>query len=381
MITGALLLCIALGSRATEVNQILEAWAGPRCYNATIEYQVWMPRSDDPVSYRISANQRPATSNPELLPIDYIIDWEYLSGSNPTHGFSAYTGGHHFRYNGHGRLKEYNLDSDSSAFHARNPAASVQRSAQFVSLLPAVAAIEMRELLDDSAWTTTVRGSKLTAEMRRDGSVVNRRSYTLDEDLMPRTMLIESNIGAVSEQTVEAKFKTESAGDCDPVTEAGLMARYPEIFDRYRTSNYNIHNLTGQPLPQIALNTPTGERYQHLLGDGFRRPTIIALLDPRGAASKKTVDELRTDVEKSGVGTDLIFAVTQPDIDLAESLLGPLREGEHHLIGARTWVAAIGATKLPVVLVCDSNAIVKNVIEGHNKDLPTVVIELLKNIN
>lgn len=373
-----LLLTAALHSAASEVADVLEAWSRPRCYNADVQYSVWMPQRDDPVKYNVKLSQCPPAGDVAILPCDYTIEWEYLSGETPTTGFSAYTDGNHYRYTGNGRLNEYHLDTDSMAFNASRPSASVQRSAQFASLLPAVAAIELTELLAGPDWVATIKENILTAEMMRNGSVVSRRRYILGNDSLPLSLLTESNIGSISEQSTEVVY-TPTGNDCVTVCEEALIKRFPDQFANYRQSNYSIANLVGKPLPLLTLNTPTGERYRHNRGDGFRRPTVIALLDAEAAPAPLTVQALRDAVDRAPIPADLILAVSQPDIDMTEQLLGALRPGEHHLMGARTWATDVGAPLLPVVIVCDNAGLVTKVITGHNQDLASIVIDALLN--
>lgn len=363
---------------ATDISEILDVWSQPRCYNATAEYSIWMPQRDDAVKYTIKLSQRPPAGNSALMPCDYIIEWEYRGGETPTIGFSAYTDGHHYRFNGHGKINEYDVKTDSASFHAKRPYASVQRAAQFVSLLPAAAALEISDLISDTAWVANIKENTLIVEMLHSRDVVNRRRYTLGPDSLPISILIENNIGAISEQSVEVSY-TPSNDDCNPVSEEMLSQRFPEQFAHLRPSNYTINNLEGQPLPRIALLTPTGERYLHNRGDGFRRPTIVALLDADNPTAPQTVNALRDAIGESSVPADLIFAILQPDIYTTEDLLGTLYPGEHHLMGARTWANDVGADQFPTFIVCNDKGFVTKVIVGENKDIIPIVIETLLN--
>ena len=73
--------------------------------------------------------------------------------------------------------------------------------------------------------------------------------------------------------------------------------------------------------------------------------------------------------------TDLILAFISNDIDAIEALTGPCREGEHILMSARGLARDCGVTATPVVIICDRDATVKEIVNGFNNDLSDVVIQ------
>ena len=150
---------------------------------------------------------------------------------------------------------------------------------------------------------------------------------------------------------------------------------YPEHFEKYRESNFRIENLRDTPLPTFTLPSATGERYAHQRGEGFRSPTIVALLDPDTSFSSDVVRDLRTAVDSSSVPADVIWAVTTTNADKAEEITGQIRPGEHLLLNARSLVRDCGAASLPVVIFSGTDGVVKNVLLGYNPDMVTVVLQ------
>ena len=104
-------------------------------------------------------------------------------------------------------------------------------------------------------------------------------------------------------------------------------------------------------------------------------PTVIAILDSDIGSAGATVDALRRAVDAMPMQTDVIFAFISNDIDAIEALTGPCREGEHILMSARRLARDCGVTAPPVVIICDRDATVKEIINGYNNDLTDVVIQ------
>ena len=88
-------------------------------------------------------------------------------------------------------------------------------------------------------------------------------------------------------------FALTGCSSSAPAAEEEIIALYPTIFDRYRTSNYSVETLRGEPMPGFALPTLTGERYMRNKGDRFPNPTVVALLDLRGVHEALVVVQYR----------------------------------------------------------------------------------------
>ena len=151
----------------------------------------------------------------------------------------------------------------------------------------------------------------------------------------------------------------------------------PEVFEKFRESNYRIENMRGLPLPSFSLPTVTGERYTRHRGDSFNAPTVVALIDPAVATSGETVKALREAVASMPMQVDLILAFTGSNIDTVESLTGAAGMGEALLISAKSLARDCGTSVFPTILLVGSGGNVENVILGFNNSLSQDVIQSL----
>lgn len=344
-----------------------------------------MPQLNDDVVYNISISQTPASGNPALLPYDYLIDWELTGRENPVKGFSAYFNGHHYRF-ANERLQEYHTQWDSIPFMSINGSGGVQRQAQFANLLPAAIGNELRRMMSDNRYTLTIHTDTVISGIPRTvvnsvmnihGSVAMEGEYILSsETFMPVCMILENNPGALSEQTVTVKYSQVSTStQCDPITEQTLMDKYPEVFEKFRESNFRIENLPGTRLPGFALPTSTGERYSRHTSDKFRTPTIIALMDATTGFSSELVKDVRSAISSLPYSADVIWAFVNNDIDSIEAIVPSILPGEHLLTSARSLVRDCGAASLPVLIFVNTDGSVADVLLGYNNDVSEIVIQ------
>lgn len=373
--------------QARGIADIIEGLAAVPHYNASVTYAVTLPNRDDDVVYRLKLSSE-ATPADTLSPCAYLIAWELDTPSGPTDGWTSYFDGNLYRYRDH-RLREYHTSWDSAPFKSvsatrRQP--GVQESTQFVELLPAYIARDLRAMTADTLYTVGLPKEALCdgraalcveAVMDVKGERVRQASYWFDRDTYrPLRIDIESNPASITEQTISVRYTPDtSAESSTPMSEESLMALYPEHFEKYRESNFRIENLRETPLPTFTLPTSTGERYAHQRGEGFRAPTLVALLDPDTSFSTDIVRDLRKAVDSSAVPADIIWAVATTNADKAEELVGEIRPGEHLLLNARSLVRDCGAASLPVVILSGTDGIVKNVHLGYNSDLSAVVLQ------
>ena len=208
------------------------------------------------------------------------------------------------------------------------------------------------------------------------------RNYTLYCDPatgLPLQIYNEYNPGRVSEQSVKVSY-TYPASDVSLKAvdaEEKLMALYPEVFEKYRESNYRIENIRGLPMPAFSLPTPTGERYTHQKKAPFRAPTVIALLDASTGAAAPAVAALRKAQRSMPRQVDLILAFIGSNADAIEEVAGALAPGETHLMSARTLARDCGTNVFPTILIVDSKGIVTDVALGLNNSLAQDVIQSL----
>lgn len=372
------------------IERIAAALRSARCYSDTVRFTVGMPQLAEDVVYRVALTQLPADADP-LLPCSYLIDWQLTGRDEPVSGFSAYFDGHHYRYSAR-KLQEYHYTTDSMAFRPQEigqlKGEGVQRTAQFASLLPALLADDIERMAADTAYTVSYRPDTIAGGVSRTALRIVRsldggQSTASDAEmifdsatLMPVSLHFENSPGTVSEQTVDAVYsRASTSGDCPALTEERLMEIYPDIFASYRRSNFRVESLPGQPMPEFALPTLTGERHSRLATDGFASPTVIALLDPEGGFTAQFIEGVRQGVAQLPFAADIIWAFTGNHIDTIEALTGPSRPGETTLISARGLARDCGAATLPVALICSKDGKVADIIVGYNNNLAADVIQ------
>ena len=377
----------SIAAADVTVGNIIAALQKIECYKSNATFSVTMPQLNDDIVYSLELFQKSSPAD-TLMPCDYVIDWAMTSREDPVKGFTAYFDGNHYRYAGE-RLQEFHMKEDPIPFCASTPSdrlRGVQRTAQFANLLPAAIAEEITRIANSDKYTvalhpdTIVAGRKciaLEAVMRLNGAIATEATYTFGQsDFLPVYFDFENNPGSLSEQTVTVRFSDSNvAADCHPISEEWLMKRYPEVFERFRESDFRIENLPGSRLPGFALPTTTGERYMRRTADGFASPTIIAILDASHSYTPELIRQLRQACDVLSFNSDLIMAFTDKNADAIEAVVPRLRTGEHLLMGASPLARDCGAASLPAVILTDTNGVVRDVIIGLNNDLTTDVIQ------
>ena len=187
----------------------------------------------------------------------------------------------------------------------------------------------------------------------------------------------EFNHGQISEQsvTVEYTYPAEGGAVALPATEEELIALYPEVFEKFRSSNYRVENLRGEKLPRFSLTSLGGERYSYDPSRGFRAPAVIALLDPAVTSAAETVALLRKAVRSGATDADLLLVFIGGNPDTVENIAGQSVIGEYALLSGRSLARDCGVTVFPTVMVCDSNGVVREVLLGFNRNLAENVIQ------
>ncbi len=377
------------GNETDNVDRLINRLTTVGCYAATVDFTVGMPQLSDDVVYTISLRQGEATGD-SLMPCTYLIDWSLSGPQGESEGFSAYFNGNHYRFAGE-RLQEYHLDWDSVPFMPRRLGGmrgdGVQRTAQFVTLLPAVMADELRRMSEDPAYTITCRPDTLVGGQKVDaiitvmtagGVTSSEGEYLFDKTTgMPLRVHLENSPGTISEQTVDATFRDTSDGSaaCPPVTEETLIALYPEAFGSFRTSNFRIESLPGKRMPSFSLPTPTGERFTYQTGDPLPQPVMLALLETSGGFTAQFIDALRQAAAELPFESRLLMAFTDTNPDRIEETAGQLTPGETLLMSGRGLVRDCGAASLPSLIIIDRDGLVASVVVGFNNNLRSDVIQ------
>lgn len=382
----SLLLSIAIATpmilsaaRPDSPHAYIDRLANLRDYQGRVTYSVLLPQAEDPVAYDITMWSTAADTD-TLAPCRYLIEWtaERTGGT----GFAAYLDGSHYRYRD-GRLQEYHMSWDSIPFIAGN--GGVQCNAQFADVLPQFLGRELGRLIDNPDFEHTFAPDTIyngrhvaiiDGRMMYHGYVSKEATYIFDPaTLMPLTIELENNPGAISEQSVTIIY---AANDSTPYainSENDLIALYPDVFEKYRESNFRVENLPGTQLPTFTAPTPGGDRYTYHRGEQFDTPVVIALLDDAGANTAATIAALRDAAATSPAPFDIIMAFTTTDSERASEIAAPIARGETLLTGTRTLSRDCGVSSYPTLIYVDRTGHVADVTLGFNKDLANLVIQ------
>lgn len=382
MVLAALCPLGVLAQGTADVSARLKAMD---CYVGKAKFSVTLPQNDTDVVYDLNL-ESVGVDNDKYSPCDYLINWTLQTPSDEVDGFSAYYDGNHYRYRDN-RLQEYHLTWDSIPFKPSNGAKGVQSAAQFADLLPQQIGAELETMAADSRYTLKVNTDKIfngekalsvMALMTVNDVVVQEKEFIFDPATMrPLRIDTESNPGSITEQTILVDYSYPSTADCEPINEERLIALYPEVFEKYRESNFRIENLASTPLPTFSLPTTTGERYTYHRGDGFNTPTVIALIDPATSFNSELVAGIRRAVDSLPYNADVIWVFNSTNVDAIEAIVPDIRPGEHLLMNGKALVRDCGASSLPVIIMAAKDGIVKNVNLGFNNELENVVLQTM----
>ncbi len=374
-----------LGITAQGIADIARALMDAGIVKATVRFSVTLPQNDTDVTYDIKFIESPSDSDP-LFPSRYLIDWSLPTPSGQSTGFSAYFDGNHYRYRDQ-RLQEYHTEWDSVPFIFSGNRKGIQAQAQFVDLLPRSIGNEILASLSDSTYVyespaeVTFDGRKATrVKMKRviGGETAQERTYYFDPySSLPLRIDTESNPGSITEQSILVDY-TYPPMQPKPMqwSEEMLMERYPEIFEKYRISNFRIENLPGTTLPAFSLPTLSGSRFTHQRGAGLDAPTAIVFIDPAAGFNAELVKSVRDAVDALPGNAQILWAFTVNSRDVIENLVGDrLPQGETVVTGATSLARDCGVAAFPVVVIADREGTVKKVVLGVNKDLSDVVLQ------
>lgn len=349
-------------------------------YTAEATYEVLLPSAEEPITYKLKIASTPSL-NDTLSLADYIIEWSVDRDGKESSGFTAYFDGNLYRYKDY-RLQEYHAAEDIDAFAPGGDLnKGIQHQAQFYDALPAGMVLKLSEMLTDSSYTVSFRSDQanrlnvIDGVRRFEETEVQHVQYQFDNDMLPVKAEFTTNPGEIGEQTVIITY--DYSADKLPAvahSENELKDRYGEIFARYRERDFSIDNLPGRYLPAFSATTTTRERYRHTKNSGFAVPTVIAVIDSNNDRTGELIGELRMAIGSLDKRVDLIMAFADDDADRIEAVSGNIRPGEYVLVNARGLVRDIGASELPVVMVCNRDGIVKDLLIGDNNATADFVI-------
>lgn len=360
-----------------RLESIVDALASLEDYSGDVTYSVLLPQAEDPIVYEIKQRST-ATADDPLSPADYLIEWS-LNGSD---GFSAYFDGNHYRYRDN-RLQEYHRDWDSIPLLIGG--GGVQQQAQFVDVLPQFIGRDLKRLLSDTMFVYNFKADGVYNGLPADilkGRLVYRgytskeMTYVFDPSTgMPRVVEYENNPGAISEQSVTVTFSDVRDEPFGISNEEALIEIYPDVFERFRESNFKVENLPGTLLPSFSAPMLAGDRYTHHRGDGFDSPVIFVVLNDSIENGSATIEAVREAIDKAPTGVDMVMAFTTNNAERAEKVSGAPRPGENILLGARGLARDCGIGVFPTILYIGRDGRVNDVTLGYNKDLVSIVIQ------
>lgn len=385
----AILSVYPLTVQSQGIDSVISSLKNVDDFKAQVDYSVLMSLQDD-VNYRLDLQQWKAAGD-TLSPCDYLVEWKSVDNENAPHGFAAYFDGNLYNFRGD-RLIEYHYELDPAVFSSRGkgPAAlpGIQRRMQFAEFLPAFLAEQLSEIAQNPDCTyrltadTIIGGQKcvsIEGRLVMSGETLKEFRFHIDPVTgNPISVSFENNPGALAEQSITATYTyPEDSGRYidGKLSEETLRERYPDTFDRFRESSFAIEKLPGQRMPAFALPTTKGERVVHLLGDKFRSPTLIAILDPQGGFTAPTVESLRGAVDTLPFNAEIIWAFVSNNIDEIEEIIPSPRIGEQTLMSAKPLARDCGASLLPVIIYCGADGVVSDIAVGYNKELGSVVIQ------
>lgn len=376
-----------------SVTTIADRLADTGNYQTSARFIVSMPRLPDDVIYNIDLYQTVTQETDTLSPVNYLIDWTMeREDKEPVKGFSAYFSGNHYRLTSN-KFQEYHHDNSPAPFEPLNGGVKkgVHRTAQFVNLLPAMIAEDLRSAAADSSYSFVIHPDTLVSGQRVigldmiltvRGTTASEAEYLFDKTTgAPLRIHLENNPGSISEQTVDVVYSPLDNPTLPLETvlsEQLLIDLYPEPFTTMRKSLFRIESLLGKKTPAFEAPMLDKQRYEHAYNEGFSTPTIIVIIDGDTGFTASTVKEIREAVDQLPFSASIIWAFVDNHAETIAKIMetnGSDTGNETVLIGTGALARDFGVTAYPSFLVVDRNAIITDVTSGYNKNLTKNVIQ------
>lgn len=366
--------CATLAARQTDLAGIGRQLSQTGCGRAAVSYEILMPSSDTPVRYDIDLMSMPAAPGDTLAPCDYLIDWTLHTPAGTTsEGFSAYTGGNHFRYRD-GRLQEYHATDDSAPFLPDGTARrGVASAAQFVDITPQALGRQLAAMADDDnfIFDVDVHPDVVTVSGKESTQGYDFREFTYRLDpatFLPREIEIDYNPGAPSEQVVTVRYGAWTADSCLTPDESCLTARYPEVFSRYRTDSFTLENLPGRRMPGWALPTIDGGRSVHTAGEPFGHPVVVVFVNSEVGDPAADIADMNALAERSAVTVGACVVFTDKDRRRIAEMLPAPGPGVEVMANGASLARDCGVALTPSTIICNADGVVTDIIVGRNKN-------------
>lgn len=366
-IVVVLMLCHCTAKPDITITNIVNAINAAKCTAGSIDYAIYLPSSENPVTYDISFESYRCEGD-TLAPCCYQIDWES--------GFCAYFNGHHYRYRDI-KLQEYHFAIQPELFVG---AKAVQKQAQFAELLPQFIAERLERWMNDSACSIETRYTenviRVCATKNVSGYTAAVYEITFDcRSYLPIAFAATYNPSSISEQSVTVTYNYVYDAEYREIDERKLVSEYPEVFEKYRASNFRVENLVNEHLPAFSAMTPSRERFTFERDDTFDRATILVFLDVDVSTTAATIAAIRDAVRNMPRDVNVIYALNTSDTDVIKEMFTEQFESETILMSARSFAVDCGVSMYPTLLMCSGDGKVKSYLIGFNKNLSSVVIQ------
>ncbi len=352
----------AIAAAGQEIESVASALERMNPYASTVSYSITLPQAEDDIVYTVDLQA--------LKPGQWLIDWSVDKAAQK--GWAARFGGNFYNYRNR-RLQEIHQGWDKQE----------PPRVQFTELLPENIASQLRTFgADTEKYHTEVTSNadELTVRTERltGGEVDAEFKWTFDSSTgRPLRYAADFNPGTITAQQISATF-APAEPTLTSLSEELLRERYGDAFANHRQSNFAIEQMRGEPLPGFSIQLADGQgRMTRQEGEEFLTPVLVVMLESRSTLAPELVEAVRRAVDRSPVETSVIWACMERNPESATDLLGQLRPGETALIGAKKLATECGAADLPVILVCDRSATVRNLVIGLNKETETDVIQMI----
>lgn len=356
-------------------------------FAAQCNYQVLFPNASEPVEYTVDILSSSSAPGDTLSPADYLLEWTPQHTGTPSRGFSAYFGGHHFRYRDR-RLQEYHAETSPQSFAPGQRAENgVQQRVQFYDLLPQSIAATLAKMETDSNYTYSIaestRGGRrllsVSGTERRNGYDAVCFKYTFNpENMKPLEIRLQNNPGQISEQEVTVRYSYPPVPVPFPEIDLEyLIRRHPTEFELYRTDTYTLDNLPGRPMPRLGAKNLAGERVVIDHSSTLARPTAVVILDSGAGDPAATIAAVSEAMAAVPRAVDVIWLFLDNRPEDVEPLIGADIPGTV-LLGGGSFARDCGSgTATPVVLFINTDGTVNSFIRGYNQRLASDVISVI----
>ena len=337
--------------------------------SADVDYELLMPDRGVPLQFSLELTEQPNTGD-NISPVNYLIVSYPQKHTADTVSFSAYIQGKFYKFQAD-RLQEIELPDTTGVIPDDLP-----RNEMFASLLPSylsekIAAVKANH--DNFIEFTPSQDSTITLSAREyfSGTLMREMLVRLSAtDSLPLSLELTNNPGTANEQIIKAKYRYKPA-DAVQLTEMALKSRFSEIFENFSKKGFSIKSLVGRPMPSFSLPAVEGQRIAHRRGDGFQRPTVIALL--ASPDSCEIIEHLRKSLRRIEPDIDLIYVFRDGNKDSIKSKLGNPGPTEAAATRGAALARIAGCDAYPTLIFCDTTGIIRDVATGANNNTETFV--------